>query len=224
MIKAIIFDFDGTIIDTETAWYSAFRDAYEDHGVDLTLDMYSQCIGTSLHTFNPYEYLVTELHLPIDLDAFRQSIHNRHSEIMKTESIRPGIIEYLKQAKQSGLKIGLASSSARAWVDKYIRGLGISDYFDIIRTSDDVRHVKPDPELYLQTLTGLGVKATEAIAIEDSPNGAKAAMVAGIYTVVVPNEITKLLSFEGSHIMETSLSNIPFERLMSGAGSERRMV
>ncbi|WKL03205.1 HAD family phosphatase [Paenibacillus amylolyticus] len=66
MIKALVFDFDGTIIDTETAWYIAFRDAYKEHGVDLTLEMYSQCIGTSLKTFNPYEYLITDLNLPID--------------------------------------------------------------------------------------------------------------------------------------------------------------
>lgn len=224
MIKAIIFDFDGTIIDTETAWYMAFRDLYQEYGVDLTLEMYSQCIGTSLHNFNPYEYLVTELKWPIDLDEFRKSVQERHTEIMAQEQIRPGIIEYLQQAKQSGLKIGLASSSERAWVDKHIDQLGLSHYFEFIRTSDNVRHVKPDPELYLQTLSGLGVQSSDTIAVEDSPNGARAAMKAGIFTVVVPNSITKLLPFDDVHMMKQSLLDIPFESLVVDAAVERRMA
>ncbi|AJY77001.1 HAD family hydrolase [Paenibacillus beijingensis] len=198
-IKAIIFDFDGTIIDTETAWYVAFRDAYKKHGVDLTLEQYSQCIGTNLNSFNPYEYLITELNLPIDREEFRKSVQAHHSSLMEQEKMRPGIMDYLNLAKEAGLKIGLATSSDRAWIDKYLNQLGILDYFDCIRTKDDVKNVKPDPELYLQALACLGVHAEEAIAIEDSPNGAKAAMEAGLNTVVSPNATTRHLEIVQSH-------------------------
>lgn len=109
MIKALVFDFDGTIIDTETAWYIAFRDAYKEHGVDLTLEMYSQCIGTSLKTFNPYEYLITDLNLPIDREAFRESVQLQHAALMNKEKVRPGIQEYLEQAREAGLKLAVAS-------------------------------------------------------------------------------------------------------------------
>lgn len=215
MIKAVVFDFDGTIIDTETAWYVAFRDAYKEHDVELTLERYSQCIGTSLHSFNPYEYLMTELGLPIDKDDFRKSIHERHTNLMEVEKVRPGIMEYLEAAKEAGLRIGLASSSHQAWIDKYLDLLGLRSYFECIRTADHVKKVKPDPELYLQAMECLGVGPSETIAIEDSPNGAAAALAAGMHVVVAPNAITKTLPFQPVHYRADSLSEIDFKKILS---------
>jgi len=214
MIKALVFDFDGTIIDTETAWYVAFREAYGEHGVDLTLEKYSQCIGTSLHAFNPYEYLMTDLGLSIDREFFRSSIQERHALLMKGESVRPGIMSFLESARSLGLHIGLASSSNGEWINKHLDQLGIREYFECIRTSDHVKKVKPDPELYTQTMECLGVKGDEAIAIEDSPNGAKAAKLAGMHCVVVPNTITKLLEFGDSYYRADSLMDIEFDELI----------
>ncbi|MDQ6423359.1 HAD family hydrolase [Paenibacillus sp. LHD-117] len=219
MIKAIIFDFDGTIIDTETAWYYAFRDAYLEHGVELGVEQYSQCLGTSLQLFNPYEYLMTELGLPIDKEVFKARIRADHTARMDLEEVRDGVRDYLRQAKEAGLRIGLATSSDRAWIDKYMDRLGIRDYFEVIRCADDVSKVKPDPELYLSALEALGVRADEAVAIEDSPNGARAAVAAGMHCVIVPNTLTKLLSFDPSdrcYRME-SLSDFEFGRLTAGA-------
>ncbi|AOZ93808.1 HAD family hydrolase [Paenibacillus crassostreae] len=215
MIKALIFDLDGTIIDTETAWFVSFRQAYEKYGVNLTLDLYSQCIGTNLNNFDPYEYLITEMKLPIDRKQFRQSIKLRYSQLMEKEKVRLGILEYLEAARTSGIKIGLASSSSREWVDKYLDQLGIRHYFECIRTSDDVENVKPDPELYLQTLECLGVKAEEAIAIEDSPNGSLAAAAAGMHCIVTPNEITKSLEFDPAFYRVDNLIDIDFGILIS---------
>ncbi|KUF29781.1 HAD family phosphatase [Lysinibacillus sp. F5] len=187
MLKAIIFDFDGTIIDTETAWYTVFKEAYAHYGVALSLEMYAKCLGTNLQAFNPYTYLVTS-----------------HAQLMEKETLRPGILTLLQQAKEAGLQIGLASSSSRQWIDQYVDKLGIRDFFDCYCTADTVTNVKPDPELYLQALKQLGVKGKEAIAIEDSPNGAQAAVAAGLYTVVIPNAITKQLPFgTGHHTMDT---------------------
>ncbi|QJC50477.1 HAD family hydrolase [Paenibacillus albicereus] len=210
--KAVIFDFDGTIIDTETAWYTAFHDAYKEHGVHLTLEMYSGCIGTSLHRFNPYEYLMTDLGLPIDRTEFREAIHRRHDELMRQEAIRPGVQHYLDEARRQGLRIGLASSSKREWVLRFLGQLGLTDYFEAIRTADDVEHVKPHPALYLQTMAALGVRPEETVAIEDSPNGAKAAHAAGIRCVVTPNAITRSLEFGPCTHRADSLEQIDFNR------------
>lgn len=217
MTKAIIFDFDGTIIDTETAWYKAFQAAYRKHDVDLSLEMYSGCIGTSLHKFNPYEYLITDLKLPIDRDKFREAVHLHHSLLMEWEEMRPGVLHYLNCAKKFGLRIGLASSSRREWVEKYLKQLGIYDYFECIRTADDVARVKPDPELYVQTLRALGVKPEEAIAIEDSPNGARAAAAAGIPCVITPNAITKTLEFGDCLHRVESLRELEFHQVFASA-------
>ncbi|CAM3756584.1 HAD family hydrolase [Cohnella lubricantis] len=219
MIKALIFDFDGTIIDTETAWYAAFREAYQQYEVELTLEMYSRCIGTSLHVFNPYEYLMTDLGLPIDKESFASAVRVRHAELMSREQVRPGVADYLEQARERGLKIGLATSSKRDWIDEHMERLGIGHYFECISTADDVARVKPDPELYLRTLAGLGVEAHEAVALEDSPNGAKAAVAAGIPCVLAPNEITWTLAFpsEGILCRVNRLSELAFETLVTEA-------
>ncbi|ALC83508.1 MULTISPECIES: HAD family hydrolase [Bacillus] len=214
MIKAIIFDFDGTIIDTETAWYVAFRDAYKEHGVELTLEKYSECLGTSLHSFNPYTYLSTHHNIAIDLDEFREAIQSRHTELMEKEAIRLGVLDYLKAAKAAGLKIGLATSSHMEWVEKYVNQLGIADYFDCFSTADDVENVKPDPAVYLKALDHLGVEASEAIAIEDSPNGARAAVKAGIHTVVIKNTITEQLPFSTGHHTIDSLESHELDELI----------
>lgn len=218
MIKAIIFDFDGTIIDTETAWYEALRIAYEEHGVELSLELYSQCIGTDLSSFDPYEYLVTEKKLPIDLDQFKEHIRQQHSAFMEKEQMRDGVLDWLQKAKASGLKLGLATSSHRPWIDRHAEQLGIGDYFECIRTADNVAKVKPNPELYLQVLEGLGVAPEEAIAIEDSPNGARAAAAAGIKCIVVPNGVTRSLTFDDSELyyLAESLAKIDFDAMING--------
>ncbi|RXZ80666.1 HAD family hydrolase [Paenibacillaceae bacterium] len=223
MIQAIIFDFDGTIIDTETPWYNAFQEAYAKHHVELTIDLYSQCVGTSLHTFNPYEYLVTEHKLPIDLKAFKTGVKQRYTELMQQEKIRPGVMDYLDKARAAGLKIGLASSSSQEWIDRHLDQLGIRDYFDCIRTADNVVHVKPDPELYTQTLAGLGVSAQHGLAIEDSPNGARAAAAAGMHYIIVPNPITGLLAFDptAQNFIGECLSAFDFNQLMANPAAGR---
>lgn len=215
MIKGIIFDFDGTIIDTETAWYTAFNEAYAQYGVELTLQQYSTCIGTSLNSFNPYEYLMTDLKLAIDKEEFKKAVKQRHSELMELETIRPGIQHYLESAKAEGLRIGLASSSSQEWVEKYLQQLNIAQYFECIRTADHVTNVKPDPELYNQTLACLGIEPSEAVAIEDSPNGSKAAAAAGIRCIVTPNEITNFLEFDKEHHRIDNLSLLDFEHVVT---------
>ncbi|WP_410795797.1 HAD family hydrolase [Paenibacillus sp. J5C2022] len=217
-MKAMVFDFDGTIIDTETAWYYAFRDAYKEHGVELSLEQYSQCVGTSLHAFNPYEYLMTELNLPINKDEFRQRIHSDHTRLMGQEQIREGVVDYLKAAKESGLRIGLASSSRREWIDRFLEQLQLADYFEVICTADDVEKVKPDPALYVKAVEGLGVKPEEAVAVEDSPNGARAAVAAGLACIIVPNTLTKLLRFDEAARCKygDSLKDIAFEEVAAG--------
>lgn len=214
MIKAIIFDFDGTIIDTETAWYTAFKEAYQKHNVELTLEKYATCLGTDLSSFNPYTYLSTNHNIPLDLDEFRIKIQAEHTKRMEQETIRPGVIKVLKNAQALGLKIGLASSSGREWIDKYLQALGINDYFECICTSDTVKNVKPNPELYEQATEKLGVAPHEAIAIEDSPNGAVAAVTAGLHTFVIKNEITKQLPFHTEHQTIESLEELDLEKLL----------
>ena len=120
----------------------------------------------------------------------------------------------LQEAKAAGLKIGLASSSHRDWIDKFVDQLGIRGYFECYCTADTVNNVKPDPELYLQALDQLGIQSNEAIAIEDSPNGARAAVAAGLHTAVIKNTLTKQLPFSQGHYTIESLEQYELQDLL----------
>ncbi|MDF2924487.1 MAG: phosphoglycolate phosphatase [Paenibacillaceae bacterium] len=215
MIKAVIFNFDGTIIDTETPRYETFREVYEQHDLALELGMYAPCIGTGLQFFNPYEYLIGRIKLPVNLDSVRSSIRGRHSLLMEEEGLRPGVLDYLKHAKGHGLQLGLVSSSSRKWVDGYLHRLGIDRYFDYVRTSDDVARITPHPELYQQMLACMRLAPHQAVAIEDSPHGLRAAAAAGLYSVIVPNPVTSRLEFDRANYRVGSLKDLELGQLLA---------
>ncbi|PYI55918.1 HAD family hydrolase [Paenibacillus flagellatus] len=199
MIKAVVFDFDGLILDTETNEFKAYQDVYRHHGAELTLDVWSGVIGTDmLSVFDPYGHLEKLTGKPVDRDLFSRMRRERFQKRMELEQLRPGVVSTLEQAKRLGLSIGLASSSYREWVVGYLTQYGILDFFSCIRTRDYVEKVKPDPALYVQAVECLGVKPDEAIAFEDSANGALAAHRAGLHCVIVPNAVTEGLAF-GEH-------------------------
>ncbi len=203
MIKAVVFDFDGLIIDTETAWYEAFQEVMAGYSVELPLEQFARCIGTDDTVL--YEYFREHLGEIMNEDEVRLKADKIYKEKMKTPLVREGVKEYLEEAKELGLKIALASSSSRKWVTGYLRDLGLYDYFEVIQTRDDVEKVKPDPALYEKAIEALQVKPSKAIAFEDSVNGAKAAIAAGLNCVVVPNPVTKSLAFEMHHLRICSM-------------------
>lgn len=208
MIKALIFDFDGTMLDTETAWLKAYQNAYRRQNQELPQDLYAPSIGSGQHVFQPVEHLMGYMQLPINLDALRSSIHHDFEQYMAHEQLRPGVAEYLREAKAFGLKLGLVSTSFRKRVDAYLDQLGLTHCFDYICTPEDVQRPSPEPDMYLHTLNRLGVKPREAIAFEDSPNGVKAARRAGVYCVLTPNQVTAQLEFQPVHYRLESLAEL----------------
>jgi HAD superfamily hydrolase (TIGR01509 family) len=212
--KAIVFDFDGLILDTETAEYRSFNDLYRRHGAELTIETWGRWIGTDASAFDPYAYLAESAGIELDREEARAYRRARYDELMAGERARPGVKDYLRAGRRLGLGIGLASSSPRAWVEGYLRQLGLESWFDCIRTRDDVAKVKPDPELYLKVVEALGVAPEEAVAFEDSPNGALAAKRAGLKCVVVPNELTGGLAFGEYDLRLSSMADMPLEEVL----------
>jgi HAD superfamily hydrolase (TIGR01509 family) len=117
----------------------------------------------------------------------------------------PGVEAALAAAREIGVRLAVASSSQRYWVEGHLQRLGLLEHFEILKTADDVEKVKPDPALYLQTLEALGVAASETVAFEDSVNGVKAAKAAGIFCVAVPNAVTRNLDFQHADLQISSL-------------------
>lgn len=215
MIKAIVFDCDGLLIDTETAYYKAFRHVYRQHGVDLPLEVYLQCVGTSFDHFDPYDYLQQCVGRPLDLRKVEQAVVDKRDALIAEQSLLPGVEMYLQEAKRLGLKIGLASSSDLQWVEGHLSRVGVLDYFHTLQTKDKVAQVKPDPELYVRALQHLGVTGEEAIAFEDSAHGLHAAKAAGLHCVIVPNSITTSLTFEGYDLRLRSMADMPLPEVIA---------
>jgi beta-phosphoglucomutase-like phosphatase (HAD superfamily) len=112
------------------------------------------------------------------------------------------------------VRIGLASSSSCDWVQNHLTRLGLIGYFDSLRARDDVVLAKPDPALYLSVVSDLGVPPHQALALEDSPNGIRAAKLAGLYCVAVPNHLTSQLDLDEADLRLTSLAEIRLEALL----------
>jgi HAD superfamily hydrolase (TIGR01509 family) len=128
--------------------------------------------------------------------------------------VLPGVIDYLDSAEDLGLSLAIASSSPENWVRGHLARLGLYDRFDAIKTADDVKRTKPDPELYFAALNALGVQASEAIVFEDSPNGIRAAKAAGIFAVAVPNKLTAQLKLQEADMRMDSLADLPLKALL----------
>ncbi|ULT56668.1 HAD-IA family hydrolase [Neobacillus drentensis] len=193
MMKAVVFDFDGLIIDTETVWYDSFKEVLGRYNVEFPLEIFLPCVGTKGTIID--EYIEGKLGNNVTVKEVRQLVRECHREKIIDLEVREGVRDYLTQAKELGLKIGLATSSDREWIDHFLKKLDLLHFFDVIKTGDDVKKVKPDPEVYLQCLDALDVRSNEVVAFEDSNNGAKAAKAAGVTCVIVPNPITAKLTF-----------------------------
>ena len=214
MIHALIFDFDGLILDSETPDYLSWQETYRSFGVELPLDVWVQNIG-SVHFFNPFAYLESLLGREIDREAVKAGRRQRDDELMAQQTILPGVVAYLAEARQLGLKTAVASSSRHAWVDPLLTRLGIRDQFAAVCCRDDVGdRSKPDPAVYQAALDALNIRPDEALAFEDSPHGAAAAKAAGIFCAVVPNQMTSRLTFAQADYRLGSLADMPLKQLL----------
>lgn len=212
-MKAVVFDFDGLIVDTETVWYESFKEVLSNHGLELSVKQFARVIGTD--DADLYAFIEKNLSSPVESVVIKEAAHKLFAVKMGEPVLRNGVKEYLIEAKELGLKIGLASSSSREWVEGYLKKLNIFSYFDVIRTRDDVSRVKPDPELYVKAVEALGVAMSEAFALEDSLNGLKAARAAGIQCVVVPNSVTAHLDFTDYSLKISSMSDLRLKQVLS---------
>lgn len=214
-IKAVVFDFDGTLMDTESCAYDAFCGVYEEYGQQLLLEQWALGIGTVGGQYDPYSELEKLIGEKLDRAAVKARFETAHHEHLKNVTLRPGVKERLEEAKHLGLSIGLASSSDRAWIERHLREQGIRDYFEAVHTSDDVERVKPDPALYRLALESLGVQGSETVAVEDSVNGLRAAKAAGLYGLAVPNRVTAHMNFGEADLVIASLADQSFADLFA---------
>jgi HAD superfamily hydrolase (TIGR01509 family) len=215
VIKALLFDFDGTLVDTESVDLRSWREVFDAHGVVLPVERFALRIGTLTgpDELNELDALLT---VPCDREAVTVARHRRELELLELEPLRPGVEDYLEDASARGILIGIVSSSSRGWIDRNLQRLGLLDRWAIVVCADgDTTRCKPSSALYLEALKALGIEADEAIAIEDSPNGILAARAAGVFCVAVPNDVTSALDFSQADLVIGSFEELPLAELLA---------
>jgi HAD superfamily hydrolase (TIGR01509 family) len=184
-IQALIFDFDGLILDTETVEFEVLAELYGEHGHELQRERWVLNLGTHGQV-DLYHELAVLAARPLDLAALRERQRARYLERCEGLAPRPGLLDLLDAARERGLGLAVASSSGGGWVEGWLARHDLRAYFGCVRTRDHVRHVKPAPDLFLSAAACLGVSPAECVVFEDSPNGMRAAMAAGMRCVAVP--------------------------------------
>lgn len=211
-VRALLFDFDGLILDTETAELVAWKEVWAEYGYEFPVARFMDGIGT-VGGFGALAAL-DELAGPLDREGVVAQQSARRLALIELEEIRPGVIDYLQEARDRDLKTAVVSSSSDEWIALHLTRLGSSELFDVIVCGNhDRSRSKPQPTLFIEALSELGIEAREAVAFEDSPQGVRAAKAAGIYCVAVPS-VTSAAALSEADIVVRSLAELPIAAVL----------
>jgi HAD superfamily hydrolase (TIGR01509 family) len=206
--EALVFDFDGLILDTEGPVFRAWQEEFDAHGCPpLTIEEWSAEIGT-MGGLDLVGMLRTRATRPLDENLMHARRRARRDELLRDETVRPGVLEWLDAADELGLRVAIASSSEPEWVEPLLDWLGLRHRFEFLACSGNGVVGKPAPDTYLAACAALGVEPSGAIALEDSPHGIAAAKVAGLWCVAVPHAITEMLDLSEADLIVPSLADV----------------
>ncbi len=215
MIKAIVFDFDGLIFDSESSMVAAWQAVYGRFNLEFPLDRWRLNIGTN-DVFDPLAHLEAAAGRPVDREALYREVRSLDDGILAGRGLMPGVQARIDEARGLGLKLAIASSSPARWLNYHLPRLGLLFSFEAVRTCTDVEdRKKPDPAVYLAACEAIRVAPAQAIALEDSYNGVLAAKAAGLVCVAVPNGMTHHLNFEQADLQLASLADVSLADLLS---------
>jgi len=225
-VEALVFDFDGTILDTETPVFESWRETFEHYGAEpVTFDEWVVSIGMASQPWDPVDLLEQRTgvkHERADVLAQRKALRD---QAVAALPLRAGIEAWFEQASAAGIPMGVASSSPRVWVETHLISRGVRDLFTFIgcagdplspgHPAGDVMPGKPDPTSYAMACEALGANPFRSIAIEDSPHGLSGANAAGLFTVATPGPMTAHMNFDHANLVLGSLS----ERTVAGVAT-----
>ncbi len=219
MLRALLFDFDGLLLDTEAAAYRSWSEVYEQFGVALPLSIWvHEVIGRSAGatTFDPVTYLEQRTGAVVDRQEVLR-LREEHKARLSPTELLPGIARLLEEAREAGVSSAIVTSEYRERVIGHLERIGVTHPWDAIVCADgEAERGKPSPVLYLEALEQLAIDAGQAIAFEDSPNGVQAAKAAGVFCVAVPNDLTRdAPGLEAGDLLLESLSSITLSQLVA---------
>lgn len=210
MIRALIFDFDGLILDTETPLIDAYAEVHALHNVAFDRALFIRSVGHAEYTFDPWHGFSPHADRA-GLELQRRTTKDAN---MLRQPILPGVVALLESARVRRLRVGLASNSERTWCEPHLTRLGLIERFEFLSCRGDAPSPKPEPDLYKLVLNRFGLRGHEAIAFEDSHAGTLAAKRAHLHVVAVPNPSTAHHDFSHADLRLTSLADVTLDDLV----------
>jgi HAD superfamily hydrolase (TIGR01509 family) len=206
MIKAVLWDNDGVLVDTETLFFEITCTAFARLGLTLTRDIWGR---RYLSEGRPSRQIAAELGAdPARIGPVLEQRNQQYREVLsRPAAIRPRVRETLAALKER-VRLAIVTGCDRQQLDLVHQSTRLLEYFELVVTSDDCAQAKPHPELYLAALNALKLPADVCVAIEDSPRGLASAQAAGVRCIVVPTELTAGLDFPGALSVEKDVSGI----------------
>ncbi len=186
-MKAIIFDMDGVLFDTETVCLEAWMEVARKNQLPEMEKVFPKCIGLNV---TDTEIVMKDAYGPnIDFPELKRQMSEEFWRYVEQngQPEKPGIHQILEWLQTSPYKVGLASSTRKASILKHLEDAGIAEYFEVVVSGDMVEHSKPNPDIYLLACREIGVEPSEAYAVEDSYNGIRSAYTAGMKPLMVPD-------------------------------------
>ncbi len=218
MLQAVVFDFDGLIVDSEWVIYERAQAAFAIHGHELTVSAWATTVGLGSDAEDHAWRLLLEA---AGVEAFDVADYTAAYEAQDRSNpdhlpALPGVEALVDSLTVAGVPIGIASSSSTAWLDRHLDRLGLRARFSAVVGSDAVGGVgKPDPAVYLKACADLGADPTHSVALEDSAHGVSAAKAAGMTAVAVPSQITRHNDFAHADLVVHDLTHVTTDRLAS---------
>ncbi len=210
MIRALVFDFDGLIVDTETPLIDAYAAVHQSHGVPFDRTLFIRNVGHADYAFDPWHGFSPHA----DRAALEVQRRALKDDLMARQPVLPGVVALLDAARAHGLRVGLASNSEHSWVEPHLAERGLLDRFEFLACREDAPSPKPEPDLYRLVLNRFGLRGREAIAFEDSHTGALAAKRAHLWAVAVPGPSTLHHDFAHADLKAASLAEVTLDELI----------
>jgi HAD superfamily hydrolase (TIGR01509 family) len=218
-LTALVFDFDGLIVDTENPGFISWQEIYREFGATLQIDDWRHATGY-VGGFDPGIHLEGVLGRRLDWSQIMPRRDARNWELTLQARVLPGIRELMQNARQRDLRVGVASNSENGWVEGGLRRLGLREYVEVVVSRDMVLNPKPAPDIYLKAVQTLHVEPGNAVALEDSEPGCRAAKRAGLKAVAIPNRFSELQDLTIADLVVKSAAELSLDRLVALAAGE----
>ena len=197
MVKTILWDNDGLLVDTEQLYFSATRDVLSEVGIELTLDMFIRI--SLIHGESAFDLAAEQGVSQEAIVKLREKRNRRYADLLKEGvPILDGVKVTLSQLLGK-VAMGVVTGSRREHFEIIHQHSELLHYFDLVLTREDYRRSKPDPDPYLTAIKTYGIEREHCLVVEDSERGLAAARAAGIRCIVVPNPLTKEGDFSGAY-------------------------